>query len=223
MPVSRETERPDDGLLTDWFGVGTAQIRRFAELLATEGVGRGLIGPRELPRLWTRHILNCVVVQSLIAQGRSVADLGSGAGLPGVVLAVARPDLSVTLIEPLLRRTRFLEEVTADLELSNVRVVRARAEELRGRVAFDVVVARAVAPLDRLAGWGLPLCMPGGELLAIKGSSASTELEQSAAVLARLRAGPASIQMCGAGVVEPATTVVRILSQAPTQTQKGGS
>jgi 16S rRNA (guanine527-N7)-methyltransferase len=223
MAVSRETERPDDGLITDWFGAGSAQIQRFAELLATEGVRRGLIGPRELPRLWTRHILNCVVIQELIARGRSVADLGSGAGLPGVVLAVARPDLSVTLIEPLLRRTRFLEEVTADLELSNVTVVRARAEELRGRVAFDVVVARAVAPLDRLAGWGLPLCVPGGELLAIKGSSACAELEQSAAVLARLRAGQASIQMCGAGVVEPATTVVRILSQAPTQTQKGGS
>jgi 16S rRNA (guanine527-N7)-methyltransferase len=223
MPVSRETERPDDELIADWFGAGTAQIHRYAQWLATEGVRRGLIGPREVPRLWTRHILNCVVVHGLIAQGRSVADLGSGAGLPGVVLAVARPDLSVTLIEPLLRRTRFLEEVTADLELSNLTVVRARAEELRGRVAFDVVVARAVAPLDRLAGWGLPLCRPGGELVAIKGSSASAELEQSAAVLARLRAGQASIETCGAGVVEPATTVVRILSQAPTRRQKGRS
>ena len=183
MPVSRETERPDDGLITDWFGAGSAQIQRFAELLATEGVRRGLIGPRELPRLWTRHILNCVVVQGLIARGRSVADLGSGAGLPGVVLAVARPDLSVTLIEPLLRRTRFLEEVTADLELSNVTVVRARAEELRGRVAFDVVVARAVAPLDRLARWGLPLCMPGGELLAIKGIGPSFVEKHGAALL----------------------------------------
>jgi 16S rRNA (guanine527-N7)-methyltransferase len=223
MPVSRETERPDADVIADWFGVGTAQIQRYAQLLATEGVRRGLIGPRELPRLWTRHILNCVVVHGLIAQGGSVADLGSGAGLPGVVLAVARPDLSVTLIEPLLRRTRFLEEVTADLELPNLRVVRARAEELRGRVAFDVVVARAVAPLDRLAGWGLPLCRPGGELLAIKGSSASAELEQAAAMLARLRAGRASIETCGAGVVEPATTVVRILSQAPTRTEKGRS
>ncbi|MDX6365203.1 MAG: rRNA (guanine527-N7)-methyltransferase [Nocardioidaceae bacterium] len=223
MPVSRETERPDDELIAAWFGAGTAQIERYAWLLATEGVRRGLIGPRELPRLWTRHILNCVVVHGLIAQGRSVADLGSGAGLPGVVLAVARPDLSVTLIEPLLRRTRFLEEVTADLELSNLTTVRARAEELRGRVAFDVVVARAVAPLDRLARLALPLCRPGGELLAIKGSSASAELEQSAAVLARLRAGQTSIQTCGAGVVEPATTVVRILSQAPERTQKGRS
>lgn len=218
MPVSRETERPDEQLIADCFGAGTAQIQRYAQLLATEGVGRGLIGPRELPRLWTRHIMNCVVVHGLLEQGCSVADLGSGAGLPGIVLAVARPDLSVTLIEPLLRRTRFLEEVTADLELSNLTVVRARAEELPGRVAFDVVVARAVAPLDRLAGWGLPLCRPGGELLAIKGSSASDELEQSGAVLARLRAGQASIETCGVGVVEPATTVVRILSQGPTRT-----
>jgi 16S rRNA (guanine527-N7)-methyltransferase len=223
MPVSRETDAPEDELIADWFGAGAAQIQRYAHLLASEGVRRGLIGPRELPRLWTRHLLNCVVVHGLIAQGRSVADVGSGAGLPGVVLAVARPDLSMTLVEPLLRRTRFLEEVIADLELSNLTLVRARAEELHGRMAFDVVVARAVAPLDRLAGWGLPLCRPGGELLAIKGSSAFAELEQSAAVLARLRAGQASIQTCGAGVVEPATTVVRILSQGPTRTQKGRS
>jgi 16S rRNA (guanine527-N7)-methyltransferase len=223
MPVSRETERPDAAVIADWFGAGTAQIERYAELLATEGVRRGLIGPRELPRLWTRHLVNCVVVHRLMAAGSSVADLGSGAGLPGVVLAVARPDLSVTLIEPLLRRSRFLEEVTDDLGLSNVEVVRARAEELPGRATFDVVVARAVAPLDRLARWALPLCRPGGELLAIKGSSASAELEQATEALTRLHAGPASIEMCGAGVVEPATTVVRILSQASTPTQKGRS
>jgi 16S rRNA (guanine527-N7)-methyltransferase len=223
MPVSRETERPDAEVIADWFGAGAGRIQRYAEVLATDGVRRGLIGPRELPRLWTRHLLNSVVVHRLIAPGSSIADLGSGAGLPGVVLAVARPDLSVTLIEPLLRRTRFLDEVTADLGLSNLAVVRARAEEMRGRAVFDVVVARAVAPLDRLAGWALPLCRPGGELLAIKGSSAAAELEQAAAVLTRLHAGHATIEMCGAGVVEPATTVVRILSQAATPTQKGRS
>jgi 16S rRNA (guanine527-N7)-methyltransferase len=223
VPVSRETERPDAQVIADWFGAGNARIQQYAELLATEGVRRGLIGPRELPRLWTRHVLNCVVVHRLIAPGCSVADLGSGAGLPGVVLAVARPDLTMTLIEPLLRRTRFLEEVTADLELSNLTVVRARAEELDGRAAYDVVVARAVAPLDRLAGWALPLCRPGGELLAIKGGSAAAELQQAAAVLTRLHAGEATIELCGAGVVEPATTVVRILSQAPSPTQKGRS
>jgi 16S rRNA (guanine527-N7)-methyltransferase len=223
MPVSRETERPDDDVIADWFGAGTVRIQRYARFLATEGVRRGLIGPREVPRLWTRHVLNCVVVHPLIAAGSSVADLGSGAGLPGVVLAVARPDLSVTLIEPLLRRTRFLEEVTADLELSNLTVVRGRAEELGGRVAFDVVVARAVAPLDRLARWALPLCRPGGELLAIKGGSAAVELEQAAAVLTRLHAGRVTIEACGVGVVEPSTTVVRILSQAPTPRQKDRS
>jgi 16S rRNA (guanine527-N7)-methyltransferase len=223
MPVSRETERPDPELIADWFGAGAARIQRYAEVLATEGVRRGLIGPREVPRLWTRHIMNCVVVHGLIAPASSVADLGSGAGLPGVVLAVARPDLSVTLIEPLLRRTRFLDEVAADLDLPNLSVVRARAEEMHGRVAFDVVVARAVAPLDRLAGWALPLCRPGGALFAIKGGSAAAELEQAAAVLTRLRAGDATIESCGAGVVEPATTVVRILSQAATPTRKGRS
>ncbi len=149
---------------------------RYAGWLADAGVVRGLIGPREVPRLWERHLLNCAVLADAIPQGRSVADVGTGAGLPGLVLAVRRPDLRVTLVEPLLRRTTFLEEVVADLGLDHVEVVRARAEELHGRRQFDVVTSRALAPLERLLGWCLPLCEPGGEVLAIKGSSAAEEV-----------------------------------------------
>lgn len=205
-------------LLVSWFGEAAPLARRYVDLLATEGVQRGLLGPREVPRLWTRHIFNCVVVHPLIARSRSVADLGSGAGLPGVVLALARPDVHMTLIEPLWRRTRFLDLVVQELALPNLTVVRSRAEELAGEVVFDVVVARAVAPLERLVGWALPLCREGGELLAIKGSTACDELARAQGALTRLRAGAATIDTCGVGVVEPATTVIRIRSHAPTPT-----
>ncbi|HEX6328516.1 MAG TPA: 16S rRNA (guanine(527)-N(7))-methyltransferase RsmG, partial [Jiangellaceae bacterium] len=133
-------------------------------MLAGPGIERGLLGPREVPRLWDRHLLNCAVIQDAVAQGATVLDVGSGAGLPGVVLAVVRPDLAVTLVEPLLRRSVFLGEVVAELRLSNVNVVRSRAEELHGKVIADVVTARAVAPLDRLARWTIPLVRTGGLL-----------------------------------------------------------
>ena len=140
-------------------------------------------GPREVPRLWDRHLLNCAVVAPLLAPGALVGDVGSGAGLPGIVLAIVRPDLSVVLIEPLLRRADYLREVVADLGL-DTEVVRDRAEQLKAR-RFDVVTARAVAPLDRLAGWTLPLLGRGGELLAMKGATAQDELDAAAATLAR--------------------------------------
>ena len=143
---------------------------RFADLLATDGVVRGLIGPREVPRLWDRHLLNCALLGLGDPRGRHRGDVGSGAGLPGLVLAIRRPDLRVTLVEPLLRRTTFLTEVVEQLALANVEVVRDRAEELHGHRSFDVVTSRAVAPLDRLARWSLPLVAPGGRMLAMKGS-----------------------------------------------------
>jgi 16S rRNA (guanine527-N7)-methyltransferase len=202
-------------VVADWFGAAAPLAYRYAELLSTEGVRRGLIGPREVPRIWTRHLLNCVVVHPLLAHGSTVADLGSGAGLPGIALALARPDLQVTLIEPLLRRTRFLDDTVGRLGLSNLGVVRSRAEDLVARAAFDVVVARAVAPLDRLVGWALPLCRPGGQLLALKGGTAREELAAAQPVLTRLRAAEATIERCGVGVVEPATTVIRIQSHEP--------
>ena len=148
-------------------------------LLATDGVVRGLIGPREVPRLWERHLVNCALLGLGVPRGVTVADVGSGAGLPGLVLAIGRPDLRVTLVEPLLRRTTFLTEAVEHLALANVEVVRDRAEALHGQRSFDVVTSRAVAPLDRLARWCLPLVVPGGRMLAMKGSSAADEVARS--------------------------------------------
>lgn len=151
-------------------------IEQYAALLATDGVIRGLIGPREVPRLWDRHILNCALMAELLTPNSTLADIGSGAGLPGLVLAIARPDVRVTLIEPLLRRTTFLTEVIADLKLENVVVVRGRAEEVHGRSTFDAVTSRAVAPLPRLLTWSMPLVAQDGRLLALKGSNVADEL-----------------------------------------------
>src|SRR3954466_11675743 len=150
---------------------------RYTDFLAGPGVERGLIGPREVERLWDRHVLNCAVVAELVPESAEVIDVGSGAGLPGIVLAIMRTDLSVTLLEPLLRRTVFLQECVDLLGLPNVVVRRARAEEAADEFAADIVTARAVAPLERLAGWALPLLRPGGELLALKGERAAVELE----------------------------------------------
>ncbi|MEV6526172.1 16S rRNA (guanine(527)-N(7))-methyltransferase RsmG [Longispora sp. NPDC051575] len=199
----------------------------YAELLATEGVVRGLIGPREAPRIWDRHLLNCAVVAELIPLGASVVDVGSGAGLPGIVLAVARPDLQVTLVEPLARRTAFLDEVVDQLDLTGVTVVRGRAEELVGRLApADIVTARAVAPLDRLAGWCLPLAAVGGRMLAMKGSTAAEEIAEHRNVMLRLGGGQARVLSCGAGLIDPETTVVevvreRVISQGGSRRSRG--
>jgi 16S rRNA (guanine527-N7)-methyltransferase len=153
-------------------------------------VVRGLLGPREVNRIWDRHIINSALVSEFIPPGATVADLGSGAGLPGIPLALARPDVSVTLVEPLLRRMTFLTEVLADLqslarEPLKIELVRGRAEELPGKATFDVVTARALAPLERLVGWAAPLLGSGGQLVALKGSSAGEEIEQAASALAK--------------------------------------
>jgi 16S rRNA (guanine527-N7)-methyltransferase len=183
---------------------------RYAELLAGAGVLRGLIGPRELPRLWERHLVNCALIGEAVPQGASVCDIGSGAGLPGLVLAIVRPDLDLLLVEPLLRRTIFLEEAVEELAVRNVEVLRARAEELHGRRDFDVVTSRAVAPLDRLARWSLPLVRQGGEMVAMKGSSAVAELEDHARVVERLGGRDARIEVYGVAEGLAPTTVIRI-------------
>jgi 16S rRNA (guanine527-N7)-methyltransferase len=185
---------------------------RYVEHLATSGVERGLIGPREADRLWDRHVLNCAVVADLVPDGANVVDVGSGAGLPGIPLALARPDLRIVLIEPLARRVEWLEEIVSDLGLS-LTVERGRAEEnaIRRRwEGADVVTARAVAPLARLAGWSLPLLRTGGRLLAVKGASAPQEIDRDAAEVRRLGGGEPRIELCGAGVVEPLSTVVAV-------------
>jgi 16S rRNA (guanine527-N7)-methyltransferase len=190
------------------FGARLALATQLAELLAGEATVRGLIGPREVPRLWERHLLNCAAVADLVPPGARVADVGSGAGLPGLVLAVRRPDLRVTLVEPLRRRTVFLEDAVDRLGVE-VEVVRARAEELHGRREFDVVTSRAVAPLAKLARWTMPLVRGGGEDLAVKGSTASAELTAAERILRRLGASSWSVESLDAGLGAP-VTVVRI-------------
>jgi 16S rRNA (guanine527-N7)-methyltransferase len=199
------------------FASRLALAERFAALLAHDGVVRGLIGPRETSRLWDRHLLNCAVLTDLLDEGVEVCDIGSGAGLPGLVLAIRRPDLHVTLVEPLLRRTTFLDEATASLGLERVEVVRARAEELHGRRDFDVVTSRAVAPLGRLLDWSMPLVRQGGHLLAMKGSSVRDEIAAGSAELTKHGAGDVDVLAVGEGVIDPPTTAVRVEATRPSR------
>lgn len=185
-------------------------IKRYVDILADRGISWGLIGPREADRLWDRHILNSVAMADLVPDGVSVIDVGSGAGLPGIPLAIRRSDLQVTLLEPLLRRATFLEEAVTELGLGDrVRVVRARAEDHDGQ--YDVVTARAVAPLPRLLTWCLPLMGSTGELLALKGSSAASEIDQSKQILAKQRLHADVISVRAHPRAE-ATQVVRVRS-----------
>jgi 16S rRNA (guanine527-N7)-methyltransferase len=193
------------------FGDRLGLAERYVEHLATSGTERGLIGPREIPRLWGRHVLNCAVIESEIAQGSHVADVGSGAGLPGLCLAIARPDLELTLIEPLERRVIWLQEVVDDLGLSNVTVMRTRAELAVGMVTADVVTARAVSALSNLAGLTIPLLGGEGEVVAIKGRSAADEIDKAAKAIRRLGGVETSVVTVGQDLLEEPTTVVRIV------------
>jgi 16S rRNA (guanine527-N7)-methyltransferase len=209
--VSRETiPAPDAVVATQLVAPGRmVLLERYAGLLATEGVLRGLIGPREVPRLWDRHMLNCALLAPLIPEGSSVADLGSGAGLPGLVLAIARPDLRVTLVEPMARRVAFLDEARAELGLDSVEVRRTRAEQWAEGTRFDVVTARALAPLPKLLDWGMPLVDEHGALLAMKGSSATEEVAAAAPDLRRHRVQAEVLTSSVPG--SSVTTVVRVV------------
>ena len=216
-----------------------ARVERYSELLATEGVVRGLIGPREVPRLWDRHVVNCALLATALPRAASVADIGSGAGLPGLVVALARPDLHVTLVEPLLRRTTFLDEVVTALGLDNVVVRRDRADALHGHQIFDVVTARAVAPLERLLRWCMPLVAPTGSLVAMKGDSAEEEIASAQPVLKQLGCADPTVEVLSAPIVEepdsassdsrPQTRVVRVTwadparVSLPTSRGRGGT
>ncbi|MBW4094037.1 MAG: 16S rRNA (guanine(527)-N(7))-methyltransferase RsmG [Acidobacteria bacterium] len=193
------------------FGDRLGLAERYVEHLATSGIERGLIGPREVERLWSRHVLNCAVVAELIKPSMSVADVGSGAGLPGLCLAIARPDLQLTLIEPLERRVVWLEEVIMDLGLDNVDIIRSRAELAVGKVETDVVTARAVSALKKLAGLTIPLLQGHGEVLAIKGRSAEDEVADAAKVIRKMGGRQTSVLVAGADVLEEPTTVVQII------------
>jgi 16S rRNA (guanine527-N7)-methyltransferase len=193
------------------FGDRLDLAKRYVEHLATSGTERGLIGPREVPRLWSRHVLNCAVIESEISHGSHVADVGSGAGLPGLCLAIARPDLELTLIEPLERRVIWLQEVVDDLGLDNVTVMRTRAELAVGMVTADVVTARAVSALSNLAGLTIPLLAGQGEVVAIKGRSAHEEIDKAAKVIRKLGGVETSVVVVGQELLEEPTTVVRII------------
>ncbi len=234
------------------FGSALPTIEAYAELLAGPGIERGLLGPSEAERLWERHLLNCGVVAELVpASARSLVDIGSGAGLPGVVLAVLLPGVSVTLLEPMARRADFLRECVEGLRLRNAEVLRARAEDVAGqagggglvggtlagggpagggpvgggpvgggrvgagRVGADVVTARAVAPLEKLAGLAVGLARPGGLVLAIKGASAADEVARARGALRRLGAKEVEVRKAGSGIVEPAATVVTFRAGSP--------
>lgn len=216
---------PEPAAAAAVFGERLPQARTFAEMLATDGVVRGLIGPREADRLWSRHVLNCAAPAELIPPDARVVDVGSGAGLPGVVLAIARPDCRVVLLEPLERRVRFLTEAVERLGLTNSLVVRGRAQDapLEAREA-DVVVSRAVAPVGRLAGWCAGLARPDGLILALKGSTAAEELERDRAEVAAagLRA-PGVVRLDG--VAGPAFVIraVRAVDGDRPRRSRGGA
>ncbi|MBC3186486.1 16S rRNA (guanine(527)-N(7))-methyltransferase RsmG [Corynebacterium sp. zg-331] len=195
------------------FGRNVEKAVAYHLSLATVGSQRGFIGPREVPRLWDRHVLNCAVIGEVMPEGVSVVDVGSGAGLPGIPLALARPDLSITLVEPLLKRSVYLGEVVEQLGLGNVRVVRGRAEEkaLRAEVGkAEVVTSRAVAPLGRLCQWSMPLVAKAGAMIAMKGASVREELERDERQIRAAGGGRAQVIRVGEQLLPEPSTVVRI-------------
>jgi 16S rRNA (guanine527-N7)-methyltransferase len=194
------------------FGARIDQARAFTAALAGQGEERGLIGPLELPRLWTRHILNSAIAAPLFYG--SVADIGSGAGLPGLVLAIARPDVQWTLVEPMERRVQWLTEQVSELELENVEILRARAEEVRRPGDFDVVTARAVSALRTLIPITAPLVRDGGELALLKGVNAPAEIEAAQKQIKKFRLSDVRVEVLGEGVLPETTRAVRAAVRA---------
>jgi 16S rRNA (guanine527-N7)-methyltransferase len=205
------------------FGAAFPVAEKYAQLLAGPAVELGVIGPAEADRLWDRHLLNCAAIARLVPARCSLADIGSGAGLPGIVLALLRPGVRVTLVEAMARRVSFLERCVAELGLDNVDVLRGRAEDLAGRLTVDVVTARAVAPLEKLAGLCVGLLRPGGRALAIKGASAETELARSRPVLARLGVSDARVVEVGSADGAAAATVVVFTAAGRPGAQRRGA
>jgi 16S rRNA (guanine527-N7)-methyltransferase len=210
LPSAELEQEPDAASVL--FGDGISRARRFTAALAREGEERGLIGPLELPRLWTRHILNSAIAAPLFHG--SVADVGSGAGLPGIVLAIARPDVSWTLIEPMERRVTWLDEQVADLELDNVIVVRGRAEDVGLSGTFDMVTARAVSALRTLIPWTAPLVRNGGELTLLKGLNAENEISAAHKVIRKYLLTDVRVETLGEGVLSETTRVLRATVRA---------
>ncbi len=204
------------------FGGQLPLAERYVALLADTGISHGLVGPRERPRLWDRHVLGCAVLTDAIPEPSTVIDIGSGAGLPGLVLAIRRPDLEVTLVEPLHRRVVWLMDAVRALELPNVVVHEGRADSRWSGPKVDVVTARAVARIGTLAQWCLPLLEEGGRLLALKGSTAQAELDEDESILRSAGAASWGVRQLGVGVLDPAATLVTVsMGQVPAPPRRG--
>ncbi|MFF1876551.1 16S rRNA (guanine(527)-N(7))-methyltransferase RsmG [Leifsonia sp. NPDC058230] len=203
-----ETLEVEPAAAVPLFGDRIELARQFTRSLAEQGEERGLIGPLELPRLWSRHILNCAIVAPLIKPGR-VGDVGSGAGLPGIVLAIARPDATFVLIEPMERRVAWLNEQVDELGLANVQVTRARAEDVRLDSPLDQVTARAVSAFRKLIPLTAPLVGDGGELVLMKGAGAPAEVEAAAKEIRRFKLYDVEVLTLGDGVLDEVTRVIR--------------
>lgn len=204
VDITPESEPP---VAQQVFGSRVDLARLYFNALARDSDELGLLGPREMPRLWTRHILNSAVVSELLVGGEAVADVGSGAGLPGIPLAIVRPDVNFTLIEPMERRAAWLQKIVDDLKLSNVEVIRARAEDVHGR-RFDIVTARALSAMPKLLRLTVPLTKSGGRILALKGGKAAEEIQDARPLMKKL--GIASFELLTTGVTllaEPTSVV----------------
>lgn len=208
MTVSGE---PPAAALAEFFGAAWPAVAAFEERLRAEGELRGLIGPRELPRLWTRHILNSAALAPFLPDHGAVADIGSGAGLPGVVLASMRPELTVHLVEPMQRRAAWLGDVTEHLALENVVIHQARAQDLKGTLHVEAATARAVADVGRLATMSVPLLRRGGRLVVLKGRRAGEEIDRAADALRRARARVVGVHEVDVMALGDPTTVVEIV------------
>lgn len=210
VPGDVSLSPPPPSSVAQVFGERSGLAVRYVDFLAGPGLERGLMGPRERPRLWDRHVLNSAAAASHIGDGESVVDIGSGAGLPGIPLALARPDLRMTLVEPLLRRVNFLEEIIDELDVE-VRVIRGRAEEktvIAKAGESDVVTSRAVAPLAKLAGWSAPLLRAGGRMVALKGASAAEEVERDGKALKKLGFSDVKVEVVSAPDAEETRLVI---------------
>lgn len=212
--ASDDAVEQEPAVAGELFGDRIDLARRFVRALVEHGEERGLIGPQEVPRIWTRHVLNCAIAAPLFPTGGRVGDVGSGAGLPGVVLAIARPDVTWELIEPMERRVSWLDEQVSALGLENVTVHRARADEAAVEGMLDAVTARAVSAMRTLIPWTAPLVRDGGELILLKGRSVDAEIDAAHKVLRKHRVTDVRVEVLGDGVLHETTRVVRAVVRA---------